>query len=1071
MGMFMMASLAATAQESPLWTRYPAISPDGETVAFSYKGDIYTVAVTGGEARAITTTSSYESKPIWSPDGETLAFESDRFGGKDVFIASARGGVATRLTTHSAFESPVAFSHDGKSLLYTANIMPDKDYGDFPDKQQVYSISLEGGRPKMLFSHNAYNITFNSTGDKLYYTDWKGYEDEWRKHHTSSVCRDVWSYDLTTGEYKNMTNKQVEDRNPAIAADDATIYFLSERFGTFNVCKMDADGAKVSQLTSFDTHPVRFLTAAKDGTLCFYFDGEIYTMKEGAEPKKLDVTVVRDQVEAPTVRENLSNASSMTISPSGNELVYVARGNVFATSTEYNTTRAITSTPEQERNISISPDGRTIIYSSERDGQWHIYKSEIVEKDDKSFVYASDLKETKLTSGVEPHFQGVFSPDGKKIAFLKNRTSLMVMDVNGKNQKLVLDGKYNYSYSDGDQTFSWSPDSEWLLVRYFEEGGWSKEDIGLVKADGSGEVHNLTNSGYSDGSPVFVMGGSAIVWSTDKMGYRSHGSWGSQRDFFCMFLTEEAWEKYRMNKEDMALSSNKELSEEAKQDKRPRKEEAEKDEKEESKPEKVKTLEFEFENLDRRMVRLTPHSGGMYSALITNDGKNFFYIASYEGGADLYIKSLENGSSRVAIPNIGGGSLTYSNDGNKIYLISGSSVREISEQGQQTKEYKFRAVMDYSPVKEREYMFNHAWQQVKDKFYDPEIHGIDWEGYKEAYARFLPYINNKYDFADALGEMLGELNGSHTGARFGGFTAQKQTLYLGAFFDSSYEGDGLKIAEILANGPLDKPSFKLEAGDIITHINGQKIVAGEDYYPLLSGLTSERVRLTVKTSKLGKAKEEYVKPVSYGAVSGMLYTRWVEQRKEMVEELSGGKLGYIHIKGMDSGSFREVYSELLGEYRNKEAIVIDTRSNGGGWLHEDLLALLSGKRYADFTPQGQFISSDPLFRWTKPSAVIVSENNYSNAHGFPWAYKELGIGKLVGTPVPGTMTAVWWERQIDSSIVFGIPQLGIKDTRGNYLENQQLMPDVEVYNLPGDAVTGVDKQLEAVVEELLKDLK
>ena len=207
-----------------------------------------------------------------------------------------------------------------------------------------------------------------------------------------------------------------------------------------------------------------------------------------------------------------------------------------------------------------------------------------------------------------------------------------------------------------------------------------------------------------------------------------------------------------------------------------------------------------------------------------------------------------------------------------------------------------------------------------------------------------------------------------------------------------------------------------------------------------------------------------------GTLNSMLYKRWVIQRKDMVEKLSNGRLAYIHIEGMNSNSFRELYSELLGKYRNKEAIVIDTRSNGGGWLHEDLLALLSGKKYADFAPRGEFISDDPLFRWTKPSTVIMSENNYSNAHGFPWAYKELGIGKLVGTAVPGTMTAVWWEAQIDPSIVFGIPQVGVRDTKGRYLENLQLEPDVEVHNSPSKSNVGVDEQLERAVEELLKEL-
>ena len=1055
-----LSTFSAAAENSPLWMRHPSISPDGNSIAFSYMGDIYTVSTQGGEARAITTHPSYDAKPIWSSDSELLAFESDRLGGKDVYVVSKKGGAAKRLTTHAAIETPVAFTPDNKSILFTANIMPDKAYGEFPNKMQLYAVPITGGRAKQILSHNAHSISFNSAGDVIYYHDYKGYEDEWRKHHKSSVCRDIWSYNLKSKAYQNITKKQVEDRDPRVSADDKSLYFLSERFGTFNVCKMGIDGSRVESVTDHKTHPVRFLSIADDNTLCYLYDGEIYTLTEGGESKKIDISIVRDQVEPESVREFLrSGAKDMAISPSGKEIAFVARGNVFVASTEHGTTKAITSTFEQERNIQFSPDGRELIYAAERDGQWHIYKSALTDKDDKLFVYADKIKETKLTDGMEAHFQPVFSPDGKKIAFLKNRIEFMVMDSDGKNPTLILEGKYNYSYTDGDQTFQWSPDSKWLLVRYFEKGGWSKDDIALVKADGSKQIINLTNSGYNDFNPTFAMGGKVVIWTSDKMGYRSHGSWGSQNDIYGMFLTEDGWDKFNMNKEELSLLAS------GKKDKA--KSETKKDS---AKPKDVKALKYDFDNMDRRVKRFTPISGSIFSSLMTNDGKKLFYIASYAGSADLYMKSFEDGSSKVVSKGIGGGALQLNRAGDKIYLLNGSGVKEISLTGSIVKHYGFNGIMDFSPQKEREYIFSHAWQQVVDKFYEPDIHGVDWAAFKVSYEKFLPHINNKYDFVDLLSELLGELNGSHTGARFGGRGSMKPTMSLGAFFDNTYNGNGLKIAEILPNGPLSVSTSKIEIGNVITHINGCEIIAEEDYYPMLSGLTSKKVLLTIKKGERGRYWEESVKPISGATLKAMLYKRWVNQRKEMVEKLSNGRLGYIHIEGMNSNSFRELYSELLGKYRNKEAIVIDTRSNGGGWLHEDILALLSGKKYAEFAPRGEFISDDPLFRWTKPSTVIMSENNYSNAHGFPWAYKELGVGKLIGTAVPGTMTAVWWEAQIDPSIVFGIPQIGIRDTKGRYIENLQLEPDVEVHNSPSKSNVGVDEQLERAVEELLKEL-
>ena len=238
---------------------------------------------------------------------------------------------------------------------------------------------------------------------------------------------------------------------------------------------------------------------------------------------------------------------------------------------------------------------------------------------------------------------------------------------------------------------------------------------------------------------------------------------------------------------------------------------------------------------------------------------------------------------------------------------------------------------------------------------------------------------------------------------------------------------------------------------------------------MLADKAGKRVMLKVYNPETKERFEQEVKPISRRAQADLLYRRWVEQKREMVDKLSGGKVGYVHVKGMDSESFREVYSDLLGLNRDKIAVIVDTRHNGGGWLHEDLCILLSGELFGTYEPRGQYISPDPFNRWTKPSCVLVCEDNYSNAHGFPWAYQTLKIGKLIGAPVPGTMTAVWWENQIDPMLVFGIPQVGMKGMDGKYLENQLLVPDIEVYNTPESQLKGEDAQLARAVKEMLAE--
>lgn len=1086
---FFLAFFGLGAQNVALWTRYPAISPDGKTIAFCYKGDIYTIDSKGGKASQLTTHAGYDAYPCWSPDSKTIAFASDRNGGMDVFTMPATGGIPAQVTNHSNNEIPECFTPDGKNILFRSSIQPDADYSQFPSGGQVYSIAVTGGRPEQFMTFDANNICFNKNGDKILYHDYKGYEDNWRKHHKSSVCRDIWLHDLKTGEYTNISDKQVEDRNPVFTDNDQSVYFLSERFGDFNICKLSLDKpTEVKQITKHSKHPVRFLTKSNDGTLCYFFNGEIYTLQEGKQPQKLTINVVTDQIEPlMSLYRTNGGATEISVSPDAKEVAFIIRGEVFVSSAEYGTTRRITNTPTQERNVSFSPDGRSLVYAGERDGNWNIYITKLTDSTDKMFTYAKDFKEEALTTGKTACFEPAYSPDGKKIAYLENRTTIKTIDLKSKKTETILDGKYNYSYADGDQWFQWSPDGKWILARFFENGGWQSPDIALVKADGSGEFHNLTNSGYSDQSPKFMMDGKVIIWKSDRQGYRSHGSWGAQYDMFAMFLDPEAYDDFKMNKEESALAKdlkkNVKKEEPAKKDdkktdakdsKKGEKKEGEKDKKEVKKEEtpKLPEMKIDFDNLEDRIVRLTINSSNLGDAVLTNDAGKLYYLSSFEGGLDLWVRDFKEGSTRIlAKLNGWGGDMKLDKDGKNIYLLWGGRANKINVSSGQMTGMNFNAEMELRKPEERTYIFNHAWQQVVDKFYDPAIHNLDWDFYWKEYTRFLPHINNNYDFTEILSELLGELNASHTGARFSGSGSYMPTASLGAFYDTSFKGDGLRIKEIIEKGPLSTAGTKIKAGVIIEKINNQEIKADADYFKLMNNLVGKRTLLALHNPATKERWEEYVKPISYGSQSNLLYQRWVKQRKALVDKLSGGKIGYIHIKGMDSESFRQTFSELLGRYRNREAVIIDTRNNGGGWLHEDLLTLLSGKKYAEFVPRGQYIGQDPLFQWTKPSAVIVSECNYSNAHGFPWAYKELGLGKLIGMPVPGTMTAVWWERQQDPSLVFGIPQVGIKDNKGRYLENMQLEPDIKVNNDPESALQGRDLQIEAAVKSLLEEVK
>lgn len=1067
----------ALAQESPLWMRNCTISPDGTTIAFTYKGDIYTVPVSGGRAMQLTSHPAYDTAPVWSPDSKKIAFASDRMGSLDVFIVSREGGVPQRLTTHSGSETPIVFKDNGH-VLFAAAIQPSAEDMQFPSGtfNQVYEVSVEGGRPRMFSSMPMEHISIRKDGKQWLYQDKKGYEDPWRKHHKSSIARDVWMYTPgTPGSYAKLTAFRGEDRDPVWAPDGESFYYLSEENGTFNVFKRRLGSASSTQITRHTVNPVRFLSIAENGTLCYGLDGEIYTLAPGKQPKKVKIEIMSDRLDRDVIRQVLQNGvSEMAVSPDGDEIAFIVHGDVYVTSVEYKTTKQITDTPEQERDVDFSPDGRSLVYASERDGLWQIYQASLVKEDEKQFTYATEIKEERLTKSSKTSFQPQYSPDGKEVAFLEDRTAIRVMNLKSKKVRTVMDKKYQYSYSDGDQWFQWSPDSKWILSDFIGVGGWNNKDIVLLKADGKGEMHNLTQSGYNDGRAKWVLGGKAMIWSSDRAGFRSHGSWGAESDVYIMFFDLEAYEKFRMNDEDLALYEEaekerkmKEAKEKAEQDKKKKGKKHKKDDKKEK--EEEETLTFDLENCRDRVMRLTANSSLLGDALLSKDGNMLYYLTSFEGPQDLWVRDLKEGSTRILVKGIGRGYLVQSKQGG-IFICGGGGMREIDMRSGRPERIEFEAFFNYRPYAEREYIFEHAWQQVKDKFYMKDLHGVDWNGYKKVYEKFLPYINNNYDFAEMLSELLGELNASHTGARYSGRGGAMPTASLGVFYDETYKGDGLKIKEIPAKSPFAQIKTKVTEGCIIEQIDGREVKKGEDYFPLLEGKVGRKIRLAVYNPDTKERFEETIRGIGAGQWNKVLYHRWVERNRAEVERLSGGRLGYIHIEAMNSESFRETYSELLGRYRHKEAVVVDVRHNGGGWLHEDLMVLLGGKEYQRFVAQGQYIGSDPFNQWTKPSCMLVCEDNYSNAHGTPQLYQALKLGKLVGAPVPGTMTAVWWENQIDPSLVFGIPQVGCVDMEGNYAENHELEPDVLIYNSPADVLQGRDAQLEVAVKTLLDEL-
>jgi len=1064
------------AQTNPLWLRYPAISPDGKNIAFGYKGDIYLVNAAGGQAVPLTLNEAQDMMPVWSRDGKNIAFASNRYGNFDVFVMPSTGGTPTRLTYNSANDYPYDFSPDGKSVIFGSSRNSTAKNARFAMPfvfQNIYSVKVTGGKSVLISTAGMEKAHYDQDGSHLVFEDRKGYEDTWRKHHTSSVTRDIWTMDLKNNTYTKLTSFEGEDREPVYSKDDQTVYYLSEQAGNQNLFKMPAGApGTAKQLTNFKENPVRHLSRSSDNTLCFTQNGEIYTLKEDGTPQKVNISILNDGRDNLVKTEPVSgNVTEFALSPNGKEIAFVNRGEVFVTAVESGQTKQITHTPAQERSVAWSPDGKSLIYATERNQSWDIYKSTVQQKDERYFYAATVITEEPVINTTAEEFQPLYSPDGKEIAYVENRNVLKVYNLATKKTRTLLPAGHNYSYSDGDWGFQWSPDSKWIVADD-QNGHMFTRHAALIKADGTGQILYPVNSGFSEFSNKWGMKGKMMTWISSKNGRKSMSVSGdSDLDVYAVFFDQDAYDRANLTKDDFNLLKEGE-------EKKPvavKDSAGTKKDKSKIKTDTTKAkFDPDFNNLDNRRMKLTINSSAISDYVLNEDASKLFYLTSFESGYDLWVTDTRTHETKI-LAKLGGSpsGIEMSKDGKNIFVSNSGRLVKVEAESGKVSPVSIAGSISIDATAERAYIFEHAWRQVREKFYDPKMEGVDWNLYKSVYARFLPYINNNFDFQELLSEMLGELNASHTGGRYApNIPNGDRTAALGLLYDESLPSNGLKITEVIAGGPLDKKTSKVKAGDILEKIDNEPLDAATDWAKYLNQKAGKNILLSFYNEGTKTRRTKRIKPITGGEEGGLMYKRWTKRMAEMVDRLSGGKVGYVHVQGMNDGSFREVYDVVMGKNADKKALIVDTRFNGGGWLHDDLNTFLTGTKYLEFAPQGNRLAdAEPSNRWQKPSCVVMNESNYSDAYIFPYIYKQNRVGKLIGMPVAGTGTAVWWEAQIDPTLIFGIPMVATIGKENRPTENLQVEPDIKVQVPYESYLNGTDTQIEAAVREMLKEIK
>lgn len=1051
--LFALAILAwalPAAADTILNARAPSPSPHGDEIAFTYMGDVWKVAASGGKAERLSVHEAYDERPVWSPDGRSIAFVSDREGNGDVYVMPAAGGAPTKLTCHDAWDYLQCWRPDGAGVLFTST----RDTLE----SEIYEVSLAGGLPVHVIRDRGFNAAVSPDGRWIAYV--RGRTPWWRKHYRGSASRDIWIRAYEGGPSYLIVDSPADDDRPMWGSDGRTLYFMSERADSvMNIWRValqlpgpgepgePAVARPPTQITTHARDGVQFAAISSDGTLIAYeWDAGLWTLRPpDGEPRRVDILAPSDLKWNDELRMTLSSrATEFALSPDETEIALVVRGEVYVCpfeDGECGTAARITETPAREKDVAWMPDGKTLLFASDRTGDYDVYSVRSSEEDTPELSKALRREETRLTESEEDEFLPVPSPGGETIAYMRGDRFLWTMGPDGRGDRQVLpDGEVLH--------LDWSPDGKWIALSRTTMA--HKEDIFIVPAAG-GEAVNVTNHPNDDFQPQWTGDGKRLTYAsrTDDGQYTLRYMWLTRDDYW---KTEEEREK----EEEEAESAKGEDGEG-------------------EDGEEPVVVKIDFDGLNERTVTIMNMRGGYDFYATTPDGHYFAFRSGTLRGTDLWIVDWKG--NKLAQVTEGGSDperLHWDNEGATCYYIdSGGTVKSVtidpdsgSIDGRGFVSFSVRVTADVP--EERKQMFNEAWRLLLTGFYDPNLHGVDWRAVREYYEPLALAAYTDEEFRMVVSEMLGELSASHLGIykwEGGGVSTGR----LGIRHDEAHAGPGVRVRAVIPDGPADRAGIR--PGDYILSIGGSPVGVGENYHCLLADAAGEELLVEVAESASGAGMRDLrVRPVGGGTMQRLVYEDQLRRNRAAVDRLSGGRLGYLHIAGMGLGNLVQFEEDLFAQGLGKDGLIVDIRGNGGGSVHDEILRYLDRRVYGYTTSRSRPPSDNPVELYTNPLALLIDESCYSDAEIFPMGWKALGLGPVVGTPTYGAVIGTNDVQLIDGTW-FRVPGSGWYDVSGKNLENWGIEPDVRVDSVPEEASRGEDVQLRTAVEVLLRELR
>ncbi|PWN06762.1 S41 family peptidase [Rhodohalobacter mucosus] len=1030
-------------------------------ITFVYGGDIWIVNKDGGTASQLTSSLGEESWPQYSPDGDYIAYTASYNGNQDVYVIPAMGGVPTRVTYASYPDRMVAWHPDGERLLIASR----RTMGQ-RSANQLFMVHRDGGMPEALPLPYGELASFSPDGSQLAYIT-KITENYPFKRYKGGLASDILIYNMDENRVENITENEYNDGKPAWAGN--IVYFLSDQGPEFrlNIWMHDTTTGMQRQITRYDEFDISYLSAGPD-ELVFEMGGGLYLMDlESRNVRQVNVDVVSDKsLEIPRRTDVSRSIARMTAAPGGKRIVFEARGELFNVPASDGYTSNLTrSSGAFDHNPAWSPDGTTLAYWSDKDGEYEIYLHNMTDGSEPQ----------KLSDRGEGYGYSLnWSPDSEKLAFIDETNTIYVIDAeNGRvreaghtNWNIGHNGRYGY-------VLSWSPDSKWLA---FTRGLENAQYAVMLYDTEENELHQATTGFYSDSSPVFSADGNYLFYASN----REFSSVYSDMDNTWVYPNSTQLVTVSLTGDIPSLLPPKNDVVEVTGGE----EEAGENGNGNGDDEEEMSVSIDFDGFESRITEI-PVPAGNIGNLMAFDGKLVYlrYPNSGSGGGSpsLMAFDFEKREQITIMESVNRAQPTA--DGKAILVQSNGRFGVIQPQPGQNIDTPVSTdglVMQLEVRKEWEQIFHDTWRRYRDFFYDPEMQQVDWDEMRERYGALLPDARTRWDISNIQSNMLSELSAGHTYTR-GGDTESIDfisTGYLG--IDWELDDNMYRIGRIVrpadwdtqVRSPFDRPGVSVNEGDYIHSVNGIELDPNQDPYMAFEGLDGKTVSLMIsENGRIDDAREVVVTTLSLGQESNLRYLEWIENNRKMVDELSDGRLGYIYMSNTSGQGQQELVRMYYGQL-HKQGFIIDERFNGGGQLADRFLELLTRPVVYNLHWRHGRDHTQPVHTNTGPMGMLINGWAGSGGDGLPWAFQELEAGPIVGERTLGILVGPATGHSLIDGGGITVPGARLYDNDGHWFwEGEGVRPDIPVWDDPNMLMQGRDPQMERVVQEVLRNLE